>query len=119
MNDNALNYVFDKFNGDFNAALESLKDIPYQYNNLKSDFSEARIKGSIHHELAHWIDDTMNKQHIERRIEKQMKADTRDLKGIPVNTTKMEIQGQIHNIKQAHNKHKDIWIYILRFIILI
>lgn len=109
VNDNALNYVFDKFNGDFNAALESLKDIPYQYNNLKSDFSEARIKGSIHHELAHWIDDTMNKQHIERRIEKQMKVNTRDLKGIPVNTTKMEIQGQIHNIKQAHNKHKDIW----------
>ncbi len=70
VNDNALNYVFDVFNGDFNAALESLKDIPYQYNNLKNDFSEARIKGSIHHELAHWIDDTMNKQHIERRIEK-------------------------------------------------
>jgi len=109
VNDNALNYVFDKFNGDFNAALESLKDIPYQYNNLQNDFNETRIKGSIHHELAHWIDDTMNKQHIERRIEKQMKADTRDLKGIPVNTTKMEIQGQIHNIKQTYNKHKDIW----------
>ena len=109
VNDNALNYVFDEFNGDFNAALDSLKDIPYQYKNLKNDFSEVRLKGSIHHELAHWIDDTMNKQHIERRIEKQMKANTRDLKGIPVNVTKMEIQGQIHNIKQAYNKHKDVW----------
>jgi hypothetical protein len=38
-----------------------------------------------------------------------MERNTRDLGGIPVDATKMEIQGQIHNVKQLYNKHKDIW----------
>ena len=38
-----------------------------------------------------------------------MELQTRDIGGIPVNATKMEIQGQIHNIKQLYNKYKNNW----------
>ena len=51
----------------------------------------------------------MNKQHIDKRIKKQVELGRSDLGGLPVNASKMEIQGQIHNVKQLHNKYKDIW----------
>ena len=109
INGAAYDYVLNRYKGVLNDAIESLDDIPSQKRNLPIEFSEFRIKGSIHHELAHWIDDTMNKRHIRKRIRKQIASDTKDLNGIPVNSTKMEIQGQIHNIKQAYNTYKDIW----------
>jgi hypothetical protein len=80
-----------------------------QRKTLIKEFTEIRIKGSIHHELAHWIDDTLNNRHIKARVGKAMERNTRDLGGIPVDATRMEIQGQIHNIKQAYNKNKDVW----------
>jgi len=38
-----------------------------------------------------------------------MELKTRDIGGIPVNASKMEINGQIHNIKQLHNKLHYMW----------
>ena len=108
VNDKALNYIY-KYDGNLKSAIDSLQDIPSQQNNLSKEFNEEKLKGSIHHELAHWIDDTMNNAHIKKRINKQMEKKTTNLGGIPVNATKMEIQGQIHNIKQLHNKYKDTW----------
>jgi hypothetical protein len=96
------------FGGNINDATESLtKDS--QRNNLPREFTEEKIKGSIHHELAHWIDDTMNNQHIKKRLDKAMELNTANLGGIPVNATKMEIQGQIHNVKQLKNKYENEW----------
>ena len=105
---NAYNFVIDYANGNVEAAIDSLTD-ERQRKALIKEFTEARIKGSIHHELAHWIDDTLNNQHIKARVGKARERNTTNLGGIPVDATKMEIQAQIHNIKQLYNKHKDVW----------
>ena len=107
INPNALNWVIEN-DGDLELAISSL-DNTFQRKNLPKEFGETKIKGTIHHELAHWIDDTLHNKHIKKRIDKQTKLKTRDLGGIPVDMTNMEIQGQIHNIKQLYNKHKDEW----------
>ncbi len=105
---NAINFIKDEARGNIKLAINMLTDVN-QKHLLSREFSEERIKGSIHHELAHWIDDTLNNRHINKRLDKAMELGTRDLGGIPVNATKMEIQAQIHNIKQIHNKYSDIW----------
>jgi hypothetical protein len=97
------NLIIHDFNGDMSVAAD------YIDNRIYKEFDEDKIKGSIHHELAHWIDDTLNKRHIKKRIEKQIKKQTVNLNNIPVNMTKMEIQGQIHNIKQLYRKYKENW----------
>lgn len=105
---NALNFIMDYADGNIKNAINYLND-ERQKKNLSMEFTEPRVKGSIHHELAHWIDDTLNNKHIEARIDKAREYNTRDLGGVPVDSTKMEIQAQIHNVKQLHNKHKDVW----------
>jgi hypothetical protein len=108
---NAYNFVIDYADGNIESAAEAIKysQGEHQRKAFIKEFTEARVKGSIHHELAHWIDDTLNNQHLKARINKAMERNTRDLGGIPVDATKMEIQGQIHNVKQLYNKYKDIW----------
>jgi hypothetical protein len=108
VNDNAKNFVLDYYDGNIEIAAQELS-IEHQRINLPREFTPEKIKGSIHHELAHWIDDTFNRGHISKRLNKQVELGTRNLKNIPVNMTKMEIQGQIHNVKQLYNKYKEIW----------
>ena len=108
INFNAVKYVLGEFNGNLKNAIDDCYTIQ-EKKNLKSEFSEEKIKGSIHHELAHWVDDTLHNQHIHKRLIKAKEAGTRNLGGLPINATNMEIQGQIHNIKQLHNKYKNIW----------
>jgi hypothetical protein len=103
----AKNFVFSSANGNINHAINLLDDS--QKKSLSREFKESTIKGSIHHELVHWLDDTMHNYHIKNRIKKQILLKTRDLKGIPVNASKMELQSQIHNIKQLKRKHEDVW----------
>lgn len=80
------------------------------------EFSEEKIKGSIHHELVHWIDDTLNKKSVERSVHKYYDSLAKFNKKVSGETDKpninfgyMERQAQIHNIKQIYNKHKDKW----------
>ncbi len=103
INDNALNYAMG-YRGDLELAKNEL---PYknQQNSFSKEFTEEKIKGSIHHELAHWLDDTFNKEHIKYKITKTPEI----LKDVSINATKHEIHGQMHNIKQLHNKYKEIW----------
>jgi hypothetical protein len=56
---NAYNFVIDYVDGSIERAIEYLQD-EHQRKTFIKEFTEARIKGSIHHELAHWIDDTLN-----------------------------------------------------------
>lgn len=107
VNNNAINHVKNE-GGNLTMAMDGLLH-QNQKISLAYEFSAEKIKGSIHHELAHWTDDTFHNQHIKKRIDKVVKTGNRNLGGIPVNATKMEIQGQIHNVKQLHNKYKDIW----------
>ena len=103
----AKDYVM-RFDGNINDAADEL-DSNSQRHNLPREFTEEKIKGSIHHELAHWIDDTMNNQHIRKRLDKAMELNNANLGGIPVTASKMEIQGQIHNVKQLKNKYENEW----------
>lgn len=80
-----------------------------QRTSFLKEFTKEKIKGSIHHELTHWLDDIFHNQHILKRVKKQISAGTRNIGGKPVNAEKFEIQGQIHNIKQLHNSFSDKW----------
>lgn len=107
---NAANFIL-KNDGDL-ARTQSMMD-PEEAVKIAKEFTEERIKGSIHHELVHWIDDTMNKGHIKRLLDKRVAQSSA---GEPVKYGKKEInahymerQAQIHNIKQLHNKYESTW----------
>ena len=44
-----------------------------------------------------------------KTLEKALEVGSKDFKGIPIDSTSLEIQGQIHNIKQSYRLYKDIW----------
>jgi len=107
----AIDFLIEAADG---YLVRAQKKLPYdQADSLAKEFTEERIKGSIHHELAHWIDDTMHNQHIkkfvDRNIEKHKAGEPIPYNKTTVNAIPMERQAQIHNIKQLHNKYKDIW----------
>ena len=104
VNESAVDYVISYSNGDLKKAAMSLED-----DRIISEFTEEKVKGSIHHELSHWIDDTLHNQHIKRRLIKAKELGTKNKKNEPINSSKLEIQAQIHNIKQLYNKYRDIW----------
>lgn len=103
VSDNALAFVLNDYKGDLKRASHDVGDI------ILREFSEERIKGSIHHELVHWIDDTQNNRHINKILKNPAESSQRMHNGVPINASKMEIQAQIHNIKQLHNKYSNIW----------
>jgi len=112
VSDNAVDFVLENFNGNLNKAILELKlsGNKEQSINLSNEFSESKIKGSIHHELAHWIDDTLHNGHIKLRANKALETGGGMTKrGLPINADKMEIQGQIHNIVQLKKEYSDIW----------
>lgn len=119
-NENAVEFLLD--NGqNISDALKSLAD--YEKENFKQEFTESKIKGTINHELLHWIDDTLNNQHLRNKLNKAKEIGSKNFKGIPFNSSKIEIQGQMGNIKQLYNDFKNknelkLW-NSLRFIDLI
>lgn len=92
----------------YSNALHRLDD---EYVPLfKSDLSEYRIKGTINHELVHWIDDTFNKQHIEKFITKNMGDSIKQAQQFKhINAHHIERQAQIHNIEQLYKQYNDQW----------
>ena len=111
INMGAVNYVMSNFNGDIKRAVADFKsdgDIE-QGDSLLAEFTESKTKGSIHHELAHWLDDTLHNQHIKGRGELSKKTGVMTKKGLPINADKMEIQGQIHNIVQLKKEYIKRW----------
>jgi hypothetical protein len=103
VNYNAINYV-----SNFRTLTDAINDLVRNEvkKSLKNTFNESSIKGSIHHELVHWIDDSLNSQHIVKKLNKARE------KNIPlknVNYMSFEIQTQIHNIVQLKRKYEDVW----------
>lgn len=109
VNKGAINFIKEYGNNSLEVAFKELNDT--QANALISEFKSSSIKGSIHHELVHWIDDTMNNRHISKRLNKADKTGIRIKAkgGANINTDKLEIQGIIHNILQLKKLHADIW----------
>ena len=105
----AVEFIKDEGNGNLDTALEFTFDDNLSKSLLR-EFKESSIKGSIHHELAHWIDDTEHNKHIYNRVLKAKETGTPIAKkNIPIFVDKMEIQGQIHNISQLKQKYPEKW----------
>jgi hypothetical protein len=111
----AVEYVLDDHGGDIQKAADGL---PLKLKvTFKQQFTEEKIKGSIHHELAHWIDQTFNNDSVSRAVDrynmlaqkKKRQKNAAEGSGTDINFEYIERQGQIHNIKQLYNKHKEQW----------
>jgi len=75
-----------------------------KHRNFKNEITDKRIKGSIHHELLHWLDDTFNNRHLQKTINRASEMGReKAYKGRNVNSTKFEIQSQMGNVKQFKN----------------
>lgn len=68
-----------------------------QITRFKNEFTEANVKGSIYHELTHWLDDTRYDQMLYKRVDSKEKLRG---KHAHVNHTEFEVNAQIHKIKQ-------------------
>ncbi len=111
INDKMIDFVLYEHGGSIKNAYEYLKvNVPHQTKTFINEFNPSKLKGSIHHELVHWIDDTLHNRHIKKRAKISMETNT-DMtkKGLPINADKIEIQGQIHNVYQLKQEFKEIW----------
>jgi hypothetical protein len=72
-----------------------------------NEFKSHKVKASIHHELAHYYDDIMHNRHITKTLS-QGTFTKKTLQGDPFETH-IEIEAQIHNIKQLKKEFSDIW----------
>jgi len=102
VNNSAVDFVVD-YGGHLNDAANSIDNT----NSLLKEFTEAKIKGSIHHELVHWIDDSLHNSHIKKTLGN--KETMRKIRSKDVDTNYFEIQAQIHNIHQLKRKYDKIW----------
>lgn len=77
----------------------------HQLGSFRAEFRPEIIKGSIHHELNHWIDDVLHNRHINKHVKKasEQGVSPQDNEG------PMERHSQIHNIVQLKRVHKDKW----------
>jgi hypothetical protein len=109
INHNAINAVN-------NASLNKNIDLVSDYLGVPTflqEFKPNKIKGSIHHELTHWIDDTLNNRHITKLVNKNVSRGVKlGNKGQNINADKMEIQAQIHNIYQLKKEYESQWDYL-------
>jgi hypothetical protein len=79
---------------------------------LYNEISEARIKGTIYHELSHWLNDSLHNRHLNNLLNPTQEPTNQhnkphDIKlGFPnVNLTHFEIDAQIHNIKELRRHY--------------
>lgn len=108
INKNAVDHIIDNYDGNLKEAVDDAYDD--LKDSLNNEFEEHKIKGSIHHELTHWIDDTLYGSHIDKYLKKN-NVDKK-YNRITVNTLPFEINAQIHAIKQIKNKNEDKWDYL-------
>lgn len=104
--------------GEYPDALRRTEWNQETYHGLKTDVSVGRVKGTIHHELSHWIRDSLHNRHLQkmfRGAEKKADADTakykrRILQNQPsVALTSYELDAQIHSIIQLKREYAGIW----------
>ncbi len=112
INNSALDVIRAKDNS-FEKALRYLKEYyPEQARRFVADLTESRVKGSIYHELSHWLDDTFHNKHLSKMLTKAQNQNSSKvtMQGERnVGLTKYEINAQIHSIKQMKRNYKKEW----------
>ena len=89
------------------ATLDSMAESSGSYNSFKKEFTEVKIKGSIHHELAHWIDDTFNNKHIRKRTDRDEERGAKKFSWEDRYLSNFEMQAIIHNVHQLKKQTSD------------
>ena len=103
VNPNAINYLMEEHDGDIISASKI-------YPIIKEEFKEYKIKGSIRHELAHWIDDTTNNYHISKKLFKTGMINYLNKKGYNnINVSNFEIYSIMQNIYELKMEYNDEW----------
>jgi len=89
----------------FGSIENAAESVGSQRDMFLTEFEPYRMKGTIHHELNHWIDDTLHNNHIEQHVNKSV------AKGRPTqdNQGPIERNSQIHNIVQLKRHLKGEW----------
>ena len=83
---------------------------PFQKESIHNEITEERIKIAIHHELSHWISDSLYNKHIGRIINRSLELKDNDiikLKQKDVNMTYFEIDAQVHSIKELKRNYDE------------
>lgn len=114
INESAINFLISQ--GVTLDEVDSLLDRDTAYR-FKKEFSQARVKGSIYHELSHWLDNVLHGGHIKRKIDKHVYSSDPDSlqKHLyhgekDAMTTSYEIDAQIHSIKQLKRDYpQSLW----------
>lgn len=89
------------------------RDVGSMYERFMNELSESSIKGSIYHELSHWLNDTFHNQQIKKMIKRAGETGDYSItkKGHQYTTlTDYELDAQIHAVKQVkrdNNKKYD------------
>jgi hypothetical protein len=81
---------------------------------LTNELTAARLKGTIMHELSHWINDSIHNSHIRNRIKKTAGRDFNTVMNKGVERTHQfltdyELDAQIHAIIQYRNENRLKW----------
>lgn len=94
---------FAEQEGSIKNAVELLSG--QQKKHFLREFVPETIKGSIHHELNHWIDDALHNNHIGKHVRKAADSGVSPQDNVGTH----ERNSQIHNIVQLKRKLKDRW----------
>lgn len=96
-----------------------IEDHPYYASRIRQDLSPNRIKESIYHELAHYVDDTVNNHHLtnmkmkilgatdEGNPNKAWRIKNRGEKHTYL--TDFEMEAMTHSIYQVYRQNHKIW----------
>lgn len=101
--------IIQNYGVKYNSLEELTEDlIPQaQQKEFLNEMTPSKIKGSINHEFAHYVDDVLNNRHITDKLEKG-KYQVKSKFNSDVDTY-MEIEGQIHNIAQLKRDNLEQW----------
>lgn len=87
-----------------------IKVSEFMFKGISREFEEYKIKGTIRHELSHWIDDTLNNRYLTKILKgKYLNNIAKKKKVDNVNALFFEIQAIVQNIYQLKKEFNDVW----------